>query len=127
TAYLKIPDGNGVFAQNPVRIADIADGTSNTAAFSESTLGNGQVGATPDPRLVILEVPGGADPTPAACDGASGTFVANRGGMWINGHYGNTLYNHYYTPNLANKWDCGNGSHNKGLTSARSYHAQGVN
>jgi prepilin-type processing-associated H-X9-DG protein len=47
--------------------------------------------------------------------------------MWINGHYGNTLYNHYYTPNQAGKWDCGNGSHNKGLTAARSCHAGGVN
>src|SRR3954470_4195160 len=62
TGYLKIPDGNGAFAQNPVRIADITDGTSNTAAFSESTLGNGQVPASAsaaDPRLVVLEVPGG--------------------------------------------------------------------
>jgi len=130
TGYLKIPDGNGVFAQNPMRIADVTDGLSNTAAFSESTLGTGQVptsAATADSRFVVLEVPGGNDPTPAACDGAAGTFAANRGGMWINGHYGNTLYNHYYTPNQAGKWDCGNGSHNKGLTAARSYHSGGVN
>jgi len=130
TGYLKIPDGNGVFAQNPVRIADVPDGLSNTAAFSESTLGDGRVpagAATADPRLVVLEVPGGGDPTPAACEGAAGAFAANRGGMWINGHYGNTLYNHFYTPNQAGKWDCGNGSHNKGLTAARSYHPGGVN
>ena len=79
TGYSKIPDGNGVFAQNPVRIADITDGTSNTAAFSESTLGNGQVpasAAAADPRLVVLEVPGGNDPTPADCDGAAGTLAA---------------------------------------------------
>ena len=38
--YLKIPDGNGVFAQRPMKIADIRDGLSNTAAFSESTLGD---------------------------------------------------------------------------------------
>jgi prepilin-type N-terminal cleavage/methylation domain-containing protein/prepilin-type processing-associated H-X9-DG protein len=130
TGHLKIPDGNGLFAQTPVRIADVTDGLSNTAAFSESTLGTGQVPASPaaaDPRFVVLEVPGGADPTPAACDGAAGTFAANRGGMWINGHYGNTLYNHFYPPNVRGKWDCGNGSHNKGLTAARSFHAGGVN
>ena len=49
-----------------------------------------------------------------------------RGGKWIDGHYGNTLYNHYYAPNARN-WDCGNGSHNKGLSTARSLHAGGVN
>lgn len=129
--YAKIPDGNGIFAQTPVRIADITDGTSNTAAFSESTLGNGLVpptgSAPPDPRLVILEVPGGNDPTPADCDGMNGAWAANRGGQWINGHFGNTLYNHYYTPNPTGKWDCGNGSHNKALSTARSYHSGGVN
>jgi prepilin-type N-terminal cleavage/methylation domain-containing protein/prepilin-type processing-associated H-X9-DG protein len=124
-----IASGDGVFTQLPVRIGDIADGTSNTAAFSESILGNGAAvaGATPpDPRLVVLEVPGGNDPTPAACDSAAGTWSSRRGGKWIDGHYGNTLYNHYYAPNPP-QWDCGNGSHNKGLSTARSRHAGGVN
>jgi prepilin-type N-terminal cleavage/methylation domain-containing protein/prepilin-type processing-associated H-X9-DG protein len=124
-----IASGDGVFTQTPVRIADITDGLSNTAAFSESILGNGNVPSNPasaDPRWVVLEVPGGNDPTPAACDSASGTFTAVRGGKWIDGHYGNTLYNHFYTPNSA-KWDCGNGSHNKALSTARSSHTNGVN
>jgi prepilin-type N-terminal cleavage/methylation domain-containing protein/prepilin-type processing-associated H-X9-DG protein len=131
TVYLTIPNGNGVFAQTPVRIADITDGTSNTAAISESTIGRGVAPATgtppQDPRLVILEVTGGTDPTPADCDGMNGTWAANRGGQWINGHFGNTLYNHYYPPNPTTKWDCGNKSHNKALSTARSYHAGGVN
>jgi prepilin-type N-terminal cleavage/methylation domain-containing protein/prepilin-type processing-associated H-X9-DG protein len=130
TSHLRISDGNGLFVQTPIRIADVTDGLSNTAAFSESTLGTGQVPASPaaaDPRFVVLEVPGGNDPTPAACDGAAGSFAANRGGMWINGHYGNTLYNHFYPPNVPGKWDCGNASHNKGLAAARSFHAGGVN
>ena len=70
---------------------------------------------------------GGNDPTPAACDGGSGTWNGRRGEQWINGHYGNTLYNHYYAANAAGKWDCGNGSHNKGLTAARSNHTGGAN
>src|SRR3954469_12518509 len=41
TGYLKIPDGNGALAQVPGRIADVTDGTSNTAAFSESLVGSG--------------------------------------------------------------------------------------
>jgi prepilin-type N-terminal cleavage/methylation domain-containing protein/prepilin-type processing-associated H-X9-DG protein len=127
-----IASGDGMFNQTPVRHGDITDGTSTTAAFSESILGNGAAvtGTPTDPntiRLVVLEVPGGTDTTPAACEGAAGTFSPRRGGKWLDGHYGNTLYNHYYTPNPTGKWDCGNGSHNKGLSTARSYHSGGVN
>ena len=130
--YLKIPDGNGVFAQIPARIGDILDGTSNTAAFTESLMGTGVAisGIPTDPmtlQTVVLEVPGGNDPTPSACQGGSGVWNSKRGEQWINGHYGNTLYNHYYPPNSSARWDCGNGSHNKGLTAARSAHSGGVN
>ena len=130
--YLKIPDGNGVFAQIPARIGDILDGTSNTAAFTESLMGTGVSisGIPTDPmtlQTVVLEVPGGNDPTPSACQGGSGVWNSKRGEQWINGHYGNTLYNHYYPPNSSARWDCGNGSHNKGLTAARSAHSGGVN
>ena len=131
-AYQKIAEGNGVFAQIPVRIADITDGTSNTAAFSESLVGSGAtISGLPTDlqtiRRAILEVAGGNDPTPSDCDGGNGTWNPRRGEQWINGHYGNTLYNHFYTPNQAGKWDCGNLSHNKGLTAARSAHTGGVN
>jgi prepilin-type processing-associated H-X9-DG protein len=130
-AYLKIGDGNGAFAQTPVSLAAIRDGLTNTAAFSESIIGHGlSVSSLPTDRettqLVVLEVSGGNDTTPADCEGGNGTWNSRRGEQWINGHYGNTLYNHYYTPN-SRKWDCGNGSHNKGLTSARSRHPGGVN
>ena len=131
-AYHKIAEGNGVFAQIPVRIADITDGTTNTAAFSESLIGNGTAIASmpTDPqtiRLAVLEVAGGNNPTPADCEGGVGVWNSKRGEQWINGHFGNTLYNHFYTPNQAGKWDCGNGSHNRGLTAARSAHTGGVN
>jgi prepilin-type N-terminal cleavage/methylation domain-containing protein/prepilin-type processing-associated H-X9-DG protein len=130
--YLRIPDGNGVFAQTPVKVMDIPDGLSNTAAFSESLIGNAVAPAgTPTDsatiRLIVLEVAGGNDPTQADCDGGNGTWDAKRSEKWIDGHYGNTLYNHHYTPNPPGKWDCGNASGNKGLTAARSNHAGGVN
>lgn len=125
-----IASGDGIFTQSPVRVADIRDGTSNTVAISESILGNGVVPSGPadaDPRFAVFEVPGGSDPTPADCTaGTAGVWNARRGGKWIDGHYGNTLYNHYYAPN-PRTWDCGNGSHNKGLSTARSFHSGGVN
>ncbi len=131
--YTKIPEGNGIFAQTPVRIADITDGTSNTAAFSESLIGTGAgISGIPTDaqtiKRIVFEVPGGNDPTPSECqNGTNGTWNPRRGEQWINGHFGNTLYNHFYTPNQATKWDCGNASHNKALTSARSNHTGGVN
>jgi prepilin-type N-terminal cleavage/methylation domain-containing protein/prepilin-type processing-associated H-X9-DG protein len=129
-AFGLIASGDGLFTQTPVRDGDMGDGRSNTAAFSESVLGNGTTppsSAAADPRFVVLEVPGGNDTTPAACESASGTFSGRRGAKWLDGHYGNTLYNHYYPPNPVGRWDCGNASHNKGLSTARSFHTGGVN
>ncbi len=132
TGYLTIGAGDGVYAQTPTRISTISDGLSNTAAFSESLLGNGVAvtGPPTDPatiRLVVLEVAGGNDTTPADCEAGNGTWNARRNEQWINGHFGSTLYNHYYGPNRRDRWDCGNRSHNKGLTAARSNHSGGVN
>jgi prepilin-type N-terminal cleavage/methylation domain-containing protein/prepilin-type processing-associated H-X9-DG protein len=126
-----IASGDGVFTQTPLAIRDITDGTSNTAAFSESILGNGVTSTGPipsDPRREVLEVPGGNDPTPAECaaGGAGKVWSGQRGSRWIDGHYGNALYNHFYAPNPST-WDCGNGNHNKGLSTARSWHPGGVN
>jgi prepilin-type N-terminal cleavage/methylation domain-containing protein/prepilin-type processing-associated H-X9-DG protein len=123
--YGLIASGDGVFTQSPLGFRDLTDGSSNTAAFSESLLGSGTATGQ-NPRLEVLEIAGGGDTTPAACQAASGTWSGKRGGKWIDGHYGNTLYNHFYTPN-PQQWDCGNGSHNKGLSTARSYHPGGVN
>jgi len=113
-------NADGVFfLDSAVRLTDITDGTSNTAAFSERPLG------ADDAARVFLELPGSTDPTPSAC--ASGTAVRNveRGAKWILGNYGNTLYNHADTPNLAAS-DCTNATQQKGRMAARSRHAGGV-
>jgi prepilin-type N-terminal cleavage/methylation domain-containing protein/prepilin-type processing-associated H-X9-DG protein len=125
--YGLIASGDGVFTQTNQGFRSLVDGSSNTAAFSESLLGRGQPGTPPDPRYDVLELAGGSDTTPTACSGGGGTWSGRRGGKWLDGHYGNTLYNHFYTPNPAGIWDCGNGSHNKGLSTARSKHPGGVN
>jgi prepilin-type processing-associated H-X9-DG protein len=124
-----IASGDGVFTQVNLGFRDLIDGSSSIAAMSESILGKGTASTGPvpaDPRREVLEVPGGSDPTPAACNAGAGTWSGKRGAKWLDGHYGNTLYNHYYVPNPP-QWDCGNGSHNKGLSTARSYHPGGVN
>jgi prepilin-type N-terminal cleavage/methylation domain-containing protein/prepilin-type processing-associated H-X9-DG protein len=123
--YGNLSLGDGVFFHDSkIAVVHITDGSSNTAAFSETLLGNGtaSTGPTPiDPRREVEEVPGPGNPT-----AGQGTFSGQRGAKWINGHYGDTLYNHYYLPN-APEWDLGNGWHNKGLTAARSQHTHGVN
>jgi prepilin-type N-terminal cleavage/methylation domain-containing protein/prepilin-type processing-associated H-X9-DG protein len=130
-SYGHINFWDGVFGQSPVRMVAIYDGLSNTAAFCETMVGDGQ--SPPDtaainPRRTRLIIPGGADTTPAACAAAGGGNVwsGQRSAKWINGHYGDALYNHYYQPN-STTWDCGNGSNNKALTAARSAHPGGVN
>ncbi len=126
--------GDGVFLlNNAVRITDIADGTSNTAAMSEALLGDGQTvtGSAPsDLRRQALVLSGSTLTTPGTCGGGavngavwSGTYNGN---IWLNGGYWATDYNHYYPPNPST-WDCLNTANNYGLKAARSLHSGGVN
>jgi prepilin-type N-terminal cleavage/methylation domain-containing protein/prepilin-type processing-associated H-X9-DG protein len=122
-----LTDADGVFfLASAVRFKDITDGTSNTAVISERPLGPGDLDHRRQEDL-ILELPASADPTNAACtsDG-SGVWNVERGGKWIVGNYGNTLYNHAQPPNAA-EWDCMNATQQKGRLAARSWHAGGVN
>jgi prepilin-type N-terminal cleavage/methylation domain-containing protein/prepilin-type processing-associated H-X9-DG protein len=128
-SYGLIAAGDGVFNQSPLGFRELVDGSSSTAAFSESLLGSGVASTTSSPkdaRRERLLVAGGNDTTPADCNAASGIWSGQRGSKWIDGHYGNALYNHYYVPN-PREWDCGNASGNKALSTARSMHPGGVN
>jgi prepilin-type N-terminal cleavage/methylation domain-containing protein/prepilin-type processing-associated H-X9-DG protein len=117
---------DGVFyLGSTVRLEDIADGTSTTAAFSERMIGAGGPGPG-DPRRVMLEIPGSGDTTTATCQPSVGTWNTDRGGKWIVGNYGNTLYNHAETPNPVG-CDCLNATQQKGRLAARSVHTAGVN
>lgn len=125
-----IDQGEGMFITNSsLGFRSITDGTSNTAAFSESVVGDGQApsGSVPsNPQRAMYEVSGAAAPDPATCSAATGgSWNGQRSAKWINGHYGDSLYNHFLTPN-SRTWDCDNGYHNMALVAARSMHVGGV-
>lgn len=147
TRYIRSGDGvmMDVKLRGVVRFRDVTDGLSNTVAVSEQTLGNGYAiggngadsipGSSPpvNAELQVLNLTSaqndsitGTDPNPSTCVvGASGSWSGIRGAKWMNGHFGDTLYNHGLPPN-SSEFDCGNNSHNAGLTAARSRHIGGV-
>jgi prepilin-type N-terminal cleavage/methylation domain-containing protein len=117
-----------IFARSSIGFRDLLDGASSTVGFSEQLLGDG-VNAAPsgeDYERRVVELTGGTPTTPAACaPAAAPAWSGQRGAKWINGHYADTMYNHYYGPNHELP-DCHNGFHNFALTSARSAHEGGV-
>jgi prepilin-type N-terminal cleavage/methylation domain-containing protein/prepilin-type processing-associated H-X9-DG protein len=124
--------GDGVFLLvpgGPIGFKNIPDGTSNTAAFSESIYGDGSPATSPapgnpDPTALAKDISGSAmDPSTCA---DTDTYTGQRGDRWINGGYLSTAYNHYTTPNSAT-FDCLNTANNYGLKAARSRHPGGVN
>ena len=145
--YIRKGDGvmMDVKLHGVVKFRDLTDGLSNTVAMSEQTLGNGSsaggngtgsisastLPVSPDRQVLNLtaaqnDTITGTDPSPGACVvGAAGSWSGTRGAKWMNGHFGDTLYNHGLTPN-SKSFDCGNNSHNAGLTAARSRHVGGV-
>jgi prepilin-type N-terminal cleavage/methylation domain-containing protein len=105
-------DANGLFFVNSkVRFRNIIDGTSKTAAASESLLGTGPQSSS-DRNAVSTQhdysylIFGGTPLTDNACQNAAQFNVTERKGFsWANGEFRTTLYNHYYLPN-ASKMDC---------------------
>jgi prepilin-type N-terminal cleavage/methylation domain-containing protein len=131
-------DADGIFraAENGT-FAEITDGLSYTAAFSESTLGEGPLAASGpipgDPQKVYANV---APPlTPAACAEAQlWNFQLPRGYLWASGEIRCASYNHYYPPNppeydcVANDSTPGQEQYTAvGFKAARSNHPGGVN
>jgi prepilin-type N-terminal cleavage/methylation domain-containing protein/prepilin-type processing-associated H-X9-DG protein len=132
-------NSDGLFrAKDKTRFGDISDGTSNTAAFSESTIGEGAVnvsGAMPAKASAVYAYPQGQPLNDSTCAAATMWNVSqNRGFMWASGEIRCAAYNHYYTPNPA-VYDCvtndltpGPGQYTAvGFRAARSNHSGGVN
>jgi prepilin-type N-terminal cleavage/methylation domain-containing protein len=123
--YGSLTQSDGVFFLGSlIGFRDLLDGSSQTAAFSERTIGPGQI--SEDRRGMILERPPASDPVPSSCDAGEGTWNPDRGAKWILGNYGNTLYNHALPPNPPIHWDCMDIRQQKGRLSARSNHLGGV-
>jgi len=133
-------NADGVFqAQTPNRILDVADGTANTAAMSESILGDGPenfTGAAPGTADVAYKYTGFGSPlNDANCASSFQWNISNhRGFMWASGEIRCGTYNHYYTPNSPT-YDCVTNSTAPGISqdtavgfrAARSRHTGGVN
>lgn len=126
-----------MYANSNTKIADILDGTSNTACMTESVLGDGPrsaSGATPPAsvqKVYAYLVTFQSSLDDASCAGATNWNIQDlRQFLWYSGEIRNTAYNHYYTPN-AKTWDCITNASGLGFTAigwktARSVHVGGV-
>ena len=131
-------DADGVmYADSRVRLGDITDGASNTAAISETLLGDGATSAAgATPPAPARRVYGYLNTYPSSMSDAAcasppaWNLDQRRGFLWFSGEMRNTAYNHYYKPNDS-RWDCITNAAAMGYTAigwkaARSEHVVGV-
>jgi prepilin-type N-terminal cleavage/methylation domain-containing protein/prepilin-type processing-associated H-X9-DG protein len=124
-----LPDGV-LYDTSNTRLADITDGLSSTATFSETVKGNGLIttGALPQDRVRQFAEFTGSSSAPLSTPLclAPTQWTGDRGREWARGSFVMAAYNHYYTPN-STTLDCTNNGRAAALTAARSLHPGGVN
>jgi prepilin-type N-terminal cleavage/methylation domain-containing protein/prepilin-type processing-associated H-X9-DG protein len=133
------PDGIFYF-NSGTSLAEVVDGASNTALFSESILGDAGASSPPAmlPALSPATVQASAAsslvqlsdtfvyrPLSAAACAAPVSYSHARNTAWIQGDYNHALYDHFMPPNSAT-YDCTSGPYTAWKT-ARSRHPGGVN
>lgn len=131
-------DADGVFfADSKIRFADLLDGSSHTAAMSESLLGEGGTTMSAIPpnsaKKVYKNLPFGQNITEANCAAAVTWNQSDpRQFSWYSGEIRCASYNHFFPPNT-HFFDCvANGPESEGYIAsgwkaARSNHPGGVN
>jgi prepilin-type N-terminal cleavage/methylation domain-containing protein/prepilin-type processing-associated H-X9-DG protein len=127
----KLPAPNGVFfADVSYKIADITDGTSNTAMFSEHIIGDfsNEVSTERADTYNPGTYPATADQAMNDCAAIDITDLAfqgesNVGAPWIYGYHSTTSYWHSAPPGSRS---CVFGT-NRAMTTANSNHPDGVN
>lgn len=127
---LTIPPNGMFYANTQVRVADVTDGTSNTAAFSEHVHGDysqgvaneksdtfrpGTYPATPDDAIALCK---SFDWTNLSFQG-----ISDVGAPWIYGYHSTTSYWHSSPPNARSCMF----PPSRISTTANSYHPGGVN
>ena len=126
-----MPADNGPFFVNtPYRLADIIDGTANTAMYSEHVTGdfNNSMGSDKKDTFQPGTYPSTADQAVADCAGVnvqdlSKQGFSNVGAPWLYGYHSTTSYWHTSLPNTRSCMF----PPSRIMTSANSNHTSGVN
>jgi prepilin-type processing-associated H-X9-DG protein len=135
-----VEKNNGIFVgMVTVRIADVLDGTSNTALFSEGILGDGTDTKASKPSDWFSVSPSSTDRdgiynAARSVDTTTAAQFSYAGRMWVSGLYVASRYNHILPPNEVSVFDPSTGAGamdaiNNGAqaTTASSRHPGGVN
>jgi prepilin-type N-terminal cleavage/methylation domain-containing protein/prepilin-type processing-associated H-X9-DG protein len=136
-----LPDGP-FYNTSAIKFAQVTDGLSNTAAYSETILGNNittNPGSSPPSNATrqfalfneatITNIPAAQFLPPATylpiCL-TPDTWAGDRGREWSRGSFFMASYNHFLVPNSQYP-DCTDNGRNAGISGPRSFHPGGVN